>query len=65
MNPNSSPPSPQLLTRQQTAARLAISVKLLDRLIHAGTLKAVRIGRAVRVRETDLARYVQALEGVS
>lgn len=57
-------PIPQLLTRQNAAARLALSVVSVDRLIGRRELRAVRIGRAVRVRVADLERFVAGLEVV-
>lgn len=53
-----------LLTREQAAERLAISIVTIDRLILRRELRAVRIGRAVRVRVADLERFVERLEVV-
>ena len=58
------PPAPALLTREAVALRLALSIPTVDRLIGRRELKAVRIGRAVRVRAVDLARFVERLETV-
>ena len=57
-------PTPQLLTRHEVAARLALSVVSIDRLIGRRELRAVRIGRAVRVRISDLERFTAGLEVV-
>ena len=52
----------QLLTLQDAAARTAMSVAWLRRLIARKAIPAVRLGRSVRVREEDLERLIQ--EGV-
>ena len=57
-------PAPDLLTREAVATRLALSVCKVDRLIASRELRAVRIGRAVRVRAADLARFIEKLETV-
>jgi len=49
----------RLLTRDEAAARAGLSVRSLDRRIAEGTLKATRIGRAVRVRGNDLATFLR------
>lgn len=48
-----------LLDTRQVARRLSISRSYVYRLVRAGALPAVRIGRAVRVRPRDLDRYLQ------
>lgn len=53
----------QLLTLPQVAARLQVSLSTVRRLITAGSLKAVRIGRSLRVRPEDLAAYIEANRG--
>ena len=50
----------QLLTLQQAADRLQISMSTIRRLIKAGKLQAVRIGRNLRVRPADLEAYITA-----
>jgi excisionase family DNA binding protein len=53
--------APALLTVQQAAARLGLSVGHTRRLIASGSLRVTRLGaRAVRVAEDDLARFVDA-----
>lgn len=52
----------QLLTLQQAADRLQISMSTIRRLINAGKLQAVRIGRNLRIRPADLEAYIN--EGV-
>ena len=50
---------PQLLTVKQAAAALAVSQKLVRRLLAVGQLQGVRIGGAVRVVESGLHDYVE------
>lgn len=52
----------QLLTLQQAADRLQISMSTIRRLIKAGKLQAVQIGRNLRIRPADLEAYIN--EGV-
>ena len=42
------------LTKAEVARYLRISDRTVSRLIHAGQLPASRIGRAVRIRQSDL-----------
>ena len=49
----------QLLTLQQVADRLQVSMSTVRRLVAAGRLKTVRIGRNLRVRPDDLAAYIK------
>jgi len=49
----------QLLTLQQVADRLQVSMSTVRRLVSAGDLVAVRIGRNLRVRPEDLAAYIE------
>lgn len=54
-----SPPSPplapeQLMTAKAAAAATALSIRHVRRLIANGTLPAIRLGRAVRVRVRDV-----------
>ena len=49
----------QLLTLQQVADRLQVSMSTVRRLVAAGRLKAVRIGRNLRVRPEDLSKYIE------
>lgn len=50
----------QLLTLDQVAAKLQVSMSTVRRLLDRGELKAVRIGRSLRVRPADLAAYIEA-----
>jgi len=43
-------------------ARTGLSKSGLYRLINAGQLKVVKIGRSVRVSENELVRFIQSLE---
>ena len=52
-------PSAPLLKPQDVALRLKISRAMAYRLLTTGELPSVRIGRIVRVRETDLEAYIQ------
>ncbi|WP_397589405.1 helix-turn-helix domain-containing protein [Sphingorhabdus sp.] len=46
--------SADLLTRLEVAQYLRVSDRTVSRLIRAGQLPALRIGRAVRIRQSDL-----------
>lgn len=46
------------LTVGEVAATLRVSTMTVYRLINAGQLPAVRIGRSFRVREAELDRYL-------
>ena len=48
-----------LLKPQDIAQRLKISRAMAYKLLTMGELPAVRIGRIVRVRESDLEAYIQ------
>jgi excisionase family DNA binding protein len=55
----------RFLTVQEVAGMLRVSSMTVYRLIKAGDLPAVRVGRSFRVRDTDVdaylaARYTQA-----
>ncbi len=49
----------QLLTAAEVAERLRVSTMTVYRLIRAGDLPAVRVGRNYRVREQDLVQYLE------
>lgn len=50
--------APQLLDLQAAAARLSLSVRTVRYLASRGELPAVRIGRALRFTETDVAAFI-------
>jgi excisionase family DNA binding protein len=50
--------STRFLTVGEVAAILRVSTMTVYRLINAGQLPAVRIGRSFRVREGELDRYL-------
>lgn len=50
----------QLLTAAEVAEQLRVSTMTIYRLIRSGELPAVRVGRNYRVREEDLAAYLDA-----
>lgn len=47
-------------TVAEVAKRLRVSNMTVYRLVKAGQLPAVRVGRGYRIRETDLQRYLEA-----
>lgn len=55
-------PSPSLLlTRAQVAETLALSIPSIDRLVASRRLRALRIGRAIRIRATEVERFLRQL----
>jgi excisionase family DNA binding protein len=50
--------SARFLTVTEVAASLRVSNMTVYRLINAGGLPAVRIGKSFRIREDDLNRYL-------
>jgi excisionase family DNA binding protein len=55
--------APRLLRIEEVARQLAVSRSMAWKLIAAGELRAVRIGRAVRVRPTDLEAFLGRAAG--
>ncbi len=51
---------PRFLTATEAAERMRVSKMTVYRLIRAGKLPAVQIGKAYRVREDDLERYLNS-----
>lgn len=49
---------PGFLTPQEVAEALRVSDMTVYRLIKAGDLRALRVGRAYRIREDDFDRYL-------
>ena len=48
----------RLLTPQETAAFLSVSVRTVQRLVSAGDLRAVRISKSMRFRMDDLLHFL-------
>ncbi|MFZ5616215.1 MAG: helix-turn-helix domain-containing protein [Pseudomonadota bacterium] len=51
---------PSLLTEREAAARLGISLSMLQRLRRLGEVSFIQIGRLIRYRETQLTDYLEA-----
>jgi len=49
-----------LLTYRDAADELRVCAKTVERLVQRGELRAVRIGRAVRLTPDELERYIAA-----
>lgn len=49
-----------LLTRQNVARSLSMCLRTVDEAIAAGDIEIVRIGRAVRIKETALNEFIEA-----
>ncbi len=49
-----------LLTLDEAARLLAVSRRTVERLIDAGRIRPIRIGRAVRVTEREVEAYLAA-----
>ena len=52
----------QLMTRQEAAESLSVSIRKLDLLIASGDLPVVRMGKAVRVRPSAIEYFIEARE---
>lgn len=52
--------SARFLTAQEVAELLRVSTMTVYRLIKAGDLPAVRVGRSFRVRDVDVDAYVSS-----
>lgn len=55
-----SPSGSRFLTASEAAERMRVSKMTVYRLIRAGKLPAVQIGKAYRVRENDLEGYLNS-----
>ena len=53
-----------LLDAKAVAERLNVSVRSVRRLIANGEITVIRIGRAVRISEADLARIIHGGSGI-
>ena len=51
---------PEFLTASEAAERMRVSKMTVYRLIKAGKLRAVQIGKAYRVRGSDLEEYLNS-----
>ncbi len=50
---------PRFLTVAEVAAMMRVSKMTVYRLVHAGDLAAVRVGRSFRVREDEVDEYLR------
>jgi len=50
----------EILTVEEAARKLKVSPKTIYRAVEKGELRASRIGRTLRIRETDLVEYLEA-----
>jgi excisionase family DNA binding protein len=57
------PEATLLLTRQEAANAMRISLRTLDQIVASNELKVVKIGRAIRVRRGTLESFIAAREG--
>jgi excisionase family DNA binding protein len=57
--PNSTSAMGEFLTVAEVAKQLRVSNMTVYRLIKAGELRALRIGRGYRLKEDDVRRYLQ------
>ena len=53
------PANLQLLTKSEAARLLACSVRMIERLVAAGTLAKVQIRGAIRIRLSDIERIIE------
>jgi hypothetical protein len=52
----------EMLTRRDLASRWRLSTETLKRREHAGLLRALKIGRGIRYRLSDILAYEKAAE---
>lgn len=57
------PVAERLLTKRQSATRAAVCERTIGYLIATGKLRAVRIGRAVRIDPRDLEAFIERAKG--
>ena len=50
----------ELLTRDEAAARLRVSLRTLERLMASGQIRVVKIGRRTLIKGTEVDAYVAA-----
>ena len=53
-------PGDRLLTPRQTATLFGVSLRTIRRLVAAGELRCVRVGRLVRFHPGDVSRWLSA-----
>lgn len=62
---DAAPTTDDLLTRAEVAQYLRVSDRTVSRLIRTGQLPASRIGRAVRIRQSDLLNVLDGKPSIS
>ena len=62
---DAAPTTDDLLTRTEVARYLRVSDRTVSRLIRTGKLPAARIGRAVRIRQSDLLNMLNGKPSIS
>ena len=65
VSPTPDAPAPQLLTVRETCHALAIGATSLWKMVRAGELRVVRLGRSTRVPATEVERIVAGVEPVA
>ena len=50
----------ELMTPREVAETMRVSTMTVYRLVKAGTLPAIRVGKHLRIRRTDLRAYLDA-----
>ncbi len=56
MNAIPAPIRPECFSIEETAARLNVSAKLIRAMIKRGELRAIRLGRILRIPESEIQR---------
>ena len=54
--------TPKLLSLHEVSERTALSRSTIYREIDAGRLVAVKIGKSVRITDSELRRYIESLQ---
>ena len=62
---DAAPTTDDLMTRAEVAQYLRVSDRTVSRLIRTGKLPASRIGRAVRIRQSDLLKMLDGKPSIS
>lgn len=55
----------QLLTTDEAARRLGLHPETVRRFLREGTLRGVKIGRAHRIEENEIAAYIDRLKAAN